>query len=162
MEPHFLVWWLRGRIRGKRGTLRTGSADLWQAQHFVNLEVHSSWQTQHFANLEVQILWQARFVNLEVQFSWQAQHFVSLDVQISWRAQHFANLEVQISWQAQVITLDNHLYTSYDDDDDDDDDDNKPSKKMILNVMSKTMVQMIDGQLKLVAVLQGEPFPAAF
>ena len=33
---------------------------------------------------------------------------------------------------------------------------------MILNVMSETMVNMIVRQLKLIPVLEGEPFQAAF
>ena len=42
------------------------------------------WQAQHFVNLEVKISWQARrFVNLTVQISWQAQHFDALCALIS-------------------------------------------------------------------------------
>ena len=42
----------------------------------------------------MQISWQAQhFVNLEVHISWPAQHFVNLDAQISWQVQHFCELQ---------------------------------------------------------------------
>ena len=71
----------------------------WQAQHFVNLHVHTNMAGTALCEPPC-----ADFVAgtaLEVQISWQAQRFVKLHVLNSWQAQDFVNLHVQISWQTQ-------------------------------------------------------------
>ena len=95
------------RFRSRSSILRTENADFvantalgappvvsWQGRHFEHLQLQgcgSMWQAQHFVNLEVQIAWLARrWVNLDVQIAWQARRWVNLDVQIAWQAQRWA------------------------------------------------------------------------
>ena len=55
-----------------RGGHSLGVYILWQAQHFVKLDMQVSWQAQHVVNSDVPTSW---LMEIEVPILRQAQHF---------------------------------------------------------------------------------------